>query len=127
MNEPDLIPAADEKTVLIPEQGPSFAWLVELGEPRRGHLHALDPGEMQLGRAQENDIVLEDESISRFHARCYSEPGERGRHFFVQDLASANGVFVNGERVVQRELVDDDHLRLGAVEFAFKQLQRPPS
>lgn len=75
-----------------------------------------------LGREVENDLVVDDEAVSRFHARVFAE-SELGRlRFYIQDLASANGTFVNGERVAREELHDDDRVVVGDTHFVFKQL-----
>jgi len=113
--------SAAELTVILPQR-PGFAWLAALAGPYRGRLYPLDPDGARVGQAAENDIVIEMPSISRVHARFYAEAGEQGYRFCVQDLASAAGVYVNGQRVVQRELADDDRVHLGSVSFVFKQL-----
>ena len=50
---------------------------------------------MGLGRHPQNDIVLDDRSLSRFHARVE----RRGAQFVVVDCGAQNGVHLNGERV----------------------------
>ena len=65
-----------------------------------------------LGRAPTTSVRLEDESVSKEHARLtYAE----GR-FLIEDLGSSNGTFVNGRRVLGRaEIRPGDLIRLGAV------------
>ncbi|NUQ37737.1 MAG: FHA domain-containing protein [Caldilineales bacterium] len=113
-------PLTDPTLVLPPR--PGFAWLVALAGPPRGRLYPLDPTGVRVGQAAENDIAIEHPALSRVHARFYAEAGGQGYRFCVQDLASAGGVYINGERVVQRELHDDDRIHLGPVPFVFKQL-----
>ncbi len=66
---------------------------------------------VRLGRASENDIVIDDPKISRNHA----ELGWNGTGFSLLDLSSANGTFVNGQRVVKTPCVlrDGDEICLG--------------
>jgi hypothetical protein len=70
-----------------------------------------DRDEVSLGRALDNDIVLEDPSVSRHHARLV----RRGGSWMAQDLASRHGCFVNGRRVQAAVLRDGDSLQLGGL------------
>ncbi len=95
------------------EQELALAWLVVLTGPFAGQefrLHRIT----DIGREPEhNDIVIDDRTISRQHARIRYEKGA----FVIYDLASANGVFVNGERVQRRVLMHSDRIKLGQVMF----------
>jgi len=64
-----------------------------------------------LGRALDNDIILEHPSISRHHARLSPRAG----HWLLEDLGSTHGSFVNGRRVSASLLRQGDRLRLGSV------------
>lgn len=68
-----------------------------------------------LGRLPECDVQLDDQSVSRRHARL--EPS--GRTWIIEDLDSTNGVKVNNERVHRAELQDGDRLELGSVSLTF--------
>lgn len=57
--------------------------------------HALREGVTTIGRAPENDVVIGDAMASRHHARITLEKGK----CTLTDLGSANGTFVNGERL----------------------------
>ncbi len=65
---------------------------------------------VQLGRALENDVTLNDPKVSRNHA----ELEWNGTGFTLRDLNSANGTFVNGQRLVNttRLLHDGDEILL---------------
>lgn len=68
------------------------------------------PGkEVLIGRGKENGLVLEDNAISRQHARIVEEPEG---HLLV-DNNSANGSWVNGQRVTEVRLKAGDKIRLG--------------
>ena len=65
-----------------------------------------------VGRDPGNDIILRDPKVSRHHAEIVFERG----FFVVHDLASANGTFINGQKLYPQEvrvLRDGDELRLG--------------
>jgi adenylate cyclase len=71
----------------------------------------LSKKDMKIGRSpQNNDIVLIDVQISREHAILSC----RGEDFYITDLQSANGTFLNGDRVFgERRLTEDDVLQIG--------------
>ena len=72
-----------------------------------------------LGRDPEHcALVVDDPRVSRQHLAI----GVRGAIGYVQDLGSANGTFVNGERLtVRRDLHDGDIVRLGQTEFGYRE------
>jgi pSer/pThr/pTyr-binding forkhead associated (FHA) protein len=66
-------------------------------------------GSFILGRGKA-DIVLGDEKVSSRHAELkFFGPG----HYYVSDLASTNGTFLNGARVDRRRFGHEDELRVG--------------
>jgi hypothetical protein len=75
-----------------------------------------------FGRDPQQDVVVPDPSVSRFHAFATRRPDGS---FAVQDVGSTNGTTVNGHSVPQRgagpptALKPGDTLRLGQVELTF--------
>ena len=87
-------------------------WLVSAW-PVGGSLpFELKPGEYTIGRSTEHPIIIYDSSISRTHARLHV--AERG-DITIEDLASRNGIDVNGKLTNYGCLRLNDRLRLGAV------------
>ena len=77
--------------------------------PHAGEVFPLRQGAI-VGRAAEAQISLHrDTSVSRRHARITEEAGE----WLIQDGKSTNGLFVNGERVVEHWLRSGDRVTLG--------------
>jgi pSer/pThr/pTyr-binding forkhead associated (FHA) protein len=77
----------------------------------------------KIGRAEENDIVIDgDRSISRTHCILFEQDGR----VFAQDAGSRNGTSINGTQVTgdAMELRDGDILRLGLSRLLF-QIERP--
>ena len=69
-----------------------------------------------IGRAQDNDIVINNLALSRRHAEVHFRQGR----YQVQDLGSQNGVFINAERIRgARSLDPDDKITLGTYQFVF--------
>lgn len=71
-------------------------------------------GETNLGRSRDNDVSLDDPSVSRFHARIF----ERESRFYICDLDSTSGTYVNGDRIARdHPLNHGDTIRLGTTEL----------
>ncbi|MGO9864746.1 MAG: SpoIIE family protein phosphatase [Terriglobales bacterium] len=68
-----------------------------------------------VGRKVDRDLVIADPRVSREHALIVSENGE----FFVVDLGSKHGTFVNGERVERHQLERNDRVEFGARDVAY--------
>lgn len=82
-----------------------------------GQRFALRAGaSTRLGRALDNDIVINHSSVSRHHASIESSNGA----FELRDLQSQNGTFVSDERVTQKRIADGDSIRLGQAPFTFR-------
>lgn len=73
-----------------------------------------------IGRALENDLRINEVSISRHHALVVASSGGT----FIEDLNSANGVGVNGRRVRRARLSDGDVVTLGNQRFEFVEANR---
>ncbi len=73
-------------------------------------------GTVNVGRGRDNDIILDHPTVSRQHAWMKAE----GEDFSVFDVGSANGTFVNDDRVEEPRLLENgDVIRFGEVEFVF--------
>jgi adenylate cyclase len=91
---------------------PSHTWL-EFSDGRRVDLF----GTIHIGRAAENDLILDHAQVSRRHAILQAQ-GE-GEHWLV-DLGSANGTYLNGRRVSSpQQLKSDDVIEIGGIAFRF--------
>jgi len=81
-----------------------------------GQEHAIPMNGAVIGRAIECDIVVASKSVSREHTRLY----RNGRRWFVEDLGSTNGTYLNEIRVVEAtDIRDGDTLTVGDVAFTF--------
>jgi SARP family transcriptional regulator, regulator of embCAB operon len=70
----------------------------------------------RIGRRPDNDIVLDDDDVSRYHAVII----DTGSSFVISDLRSTNGVQVQGRRIrTTATLADGDHIGIGGYEFTF--------
>src|SRR6266487_2254931 len=74
-------------------------------------------GGLTIGRSSEADVRIEDRFASSIHARIYS----RGPNYYVEDMNSTNGTFLNGARLDgEARLGDLDEVRIGDTEFRFE-------
>lgn len=91
-------------------------WMVALNGQHKGEDFRLRVGKNVIGTAADCDVVLTDKKISRKHATIRFEGGE----FQIADLDSSNGCFVNEEKIQKHDLIDNDIIKLGDIEFEFK-------
>lgn len=82
----------------------------------RGDLRLCSPL-CRLGRASDNDIRFDNDSVSGHHAEVYHLPDGT---FQICDLGSTNGTWVNGQRVRAKVLKSGDMLELGEVRLRFR-------
>ena len=77
---------------------------------------SLGPDAVQIGRDPQNDLVLDDRRVSRKHAEIRLRLGR----YTLYDLQSTNGTYVNGRRVAEKVLEDDDRVSIGGLEIVFR-------
>src|SRR6516164_4621270 len=83
--------------------------LVFLSGPAAGLRYEIT-GQLTIGRSRACEIALEDDKVSRQHARIELEQGEPT----IRDLGSRNGTRVNGQRISSEvALLDGDRIQLG--------------
>ncbi len=93
-----------------------YGWLETMdGKALR---HPLRTTDVRVGRHRDNDICLENDSISRRHAVLRYDAGTR--RVVITDLGGSNGVIVNRTRCASRELKDGDTVELGEVRLRFR-------
>src|SRR6185436_3278193 len=91
--------------------------LVIINGPETGKSFDLSAPESVLGRHSGVDIKLSGTNVSRRHSRIYSE----GSSWFVEDLGSSNGTFLNGLKLsVPAALKPGDEIRIGAFLLQFE-------
>jgi two-component system, cell cycle response regulator len=83
--------------------------LVVIYGPELGKRAALGHGTFEIGRSSKADLPIDQESISRHHARITFD----GKRHFIEDLGSTNGTFVNDRNEKRCPLEDGDQIKLG--------------
>ncbi len=103
---------------MTPKEEPAI--LVTLQGPNEGRQFSCAAETITIGRQPDCAVCLESPAVSRHHARIIRDGGQ----YFVEDLGSSNGTFLNGERIQERyPLTDNDTIQIGPYQFA---LRHPP-
>jgi diguanylate cyclase (GGDEF)-like protein len=108
----------DDRTIIGVEPLPRDAakperdrpYLIVLAGPNVGEMYPVEGVESFVGRGTNATIRLGDDSISRRHVRIVVD----GNDVRIEDLGSANGTILNGERVAAAPLRDGDKIQLGS-------------
>jgi len=79
----------------------------------------LKNGTITIGRAKDNDVQLNDPTVSGHHAKIVTVT----HNSYIEDLDSKNGVFINGDRVVVQALELDDVISIGQHELFYQDAQ----
>jgi diguanylate cyclase (GGDEF)-like protein len=88
---------------------PGDACIVVIYGTELGRRVQLSGAPFEIGRSSSNDLFIDQESISRHHARISFD----GTSYFIADLGSTNGTYVNDELVREQRLRDGDQVRIG--------------
>ena len=115
LSDGDVIWVADSVSL-------TFRVAPDLGqeEPASQSLDLTGRREITIGRNPHADVTVSHPTVSRMHARLAIRDGR----YVVEDLASSNGTFVNGEPVMPgapRRLDPGDSIRIGPVKFNFSE------
>ncbi|MFP4081973.1 MAG: FHA domain-containing protein [Candidatus Aminicenantes bacterium] len=97
---------------------PALAWLIAVDGPTRASVYQLIKKKTVVGSSLENDIQLENDFVSSRHASIHFDKGK----YYISDLDSANGTFVNERKITKRGLEDGDRVRIGDTNYVFKYL-----
>lgn len=109
--------------------GHSSVYIVrfELGGAQKQKKLAIAAGKrVSIGRTANNDLVIDDVSVSKIHA-AFAVDGEG--HLTVADTGSTNGTFINGERIAYGKasrISEDDKLKFGTVSVSLERADPIP-
>ncbi len=110
-----MIMAVQERPAVPNRTGEACIILLHPPGPDIGRRTPLEGASYVFGREADADLVISRNSVSRRHARlAHDETG-----WFVEDLGSTNGSFVNEARIERQYLRDGDQLRFGDTIFKF--------
>ena len=88
---------------------PGDACVVVIYGPELGKRVRLGTAPFEIGRSSKSDLFIDQESVSRQHARITFD----GSSYWIQDLRSTNGTYINDAMVRDQRLRDGDQVRIG--------------
>ena len=92
--------------------------LVEIHGPELGKKFVIEGDELSIGRDEKNTIVIDLDNVSRRHALVSVREGK----FFVKDLGSTNGTYLNDDEIHEEQtLRSGDLVKVGGAIFKFLQ------
>jgi hypothetical protein len=91
------------------------ALVIRSGGGRVGESFALQGDRMTVGRRPDSDVFLDDVTVSRDHALIVRRNGA----YWLDDLGSLNGTYVNRRRIDSHRLEDGDELQVGKYKLTF--------
>lgn len=80
---------------------------------------SAEPAQLRIGRSPDNDICLNDDMVSRYHASLFQQADGSWR---LKDLSSKNGTFRNGQRITSTEVSLDDQISMGRISVTIAEL-----
>ncbi|MFW2178462.1 MULTISPECIES: FHA domain-containing protein [unclassified Moraxella] len=97
-------------------------WQLVALTPQLGELQVAIGKNLSLGRSDTNDIVLALPQISRQHAKI----NRVGNNLYIQDLGSANGTFINEQRIGSEAVQLENNDEVALADMVFKITQSEP-
>lgn len=103
--------------VFLLRAGASVGRLEIVTGPGAGTVLKLRPGKTRIGACDDNELVIDTSTVSRYHAEIIAQ----GRKVEIEDLHSTNGTFVNGGAVQRRQAIrPGDRIVIADVELRFE-------
>ena len=105
----------DELSISLTDLGGEMGTLVVKRGPNAGSRFTLEKDITRIGRHPDSDIFLDDITVSRRHVELQRKQGE----FWVQDVGSLNGTYLNRERIELAIVHSGDEVQIGRFKLVF--------
>jgi FHA domain/von Willebrand factor type A domain len=96
------------------QQSKPFAYLVS--QEDQSKRYPILNTTWRIGRSRDNELSLDDSSVSRRHAEIHRY---NNGNFFIMDMQSLNGIYVNDEQVSNKKLQEGDMIEIGDIYLRF--------
>ena len=106
----ELVPVELDEVIA---HGPAL--VIRAGGGRVGESFAVDRDRTTIGRRPDSDVFLDDVTVSRDHALLV----RRGDQWYLDDLGSLNGTYVNRTRIESQSLQEGDEVQIGKYKLTF--------
>jgi pSer/pThr/pTyr-binding forkhead associated (FHA) protein len=91
------------------------ALVIRSGGGRAGESFTIDEDRMSIGRTPDAAVFLDDVTVSRNHALLV----RRQDGYYIDDLGSLNGTYVNRRRIESHKLADGDEIQVGKYKLSY--------
>jgi ABC transport system ATP-binding/permease protein len=114
MSPEDSVPPSAPAPIITGAFDPLMQTEHSASEESPATVMPVPAGTLRVGRAEDNDLVVDDLIVSRYHAelRRTTDGG-----YEITDLGSNNGTYVNGRRISTQTLTDGDNVGIGRSTF----------
>ena len=107
----------DHTRVARPSGGPQRLGVIVVRQGKEpGRIFEVRRERMTIGRSRDSDIFLEDSAVSRLHTTVGRDDSGA---YIIRDEASANGTYVNNQRITEQPLQEGDEIQVGQTILAF--------
>ena len=98
-----------------------MAMIIQTIEGVVANKFTIDPSSsLKFGRSSDNQVQIDDLEVSTEHAQIICTTDDKGKaNFFLEDLGSTNGSFINEAKVEKQQLHHKDNVRIGWNIFTF--------
>lgn len=80
----------------------------------------IEQSTLKFGRTADNEVQINDLAVSNEHAQIICKTSDKGDvAYFLEDLGSTNGSFINEKKIEKQQLHHNDNLRIGWNVFTF--------
>jgi Inner membrane component of T3SS, cytoplasmic domain len=115
--------SAPQKTMMLGDGGgqdyPTVGWIVPLAGPSRYQTFKLGGARTVIGTTPDCNVVIADPYMQGQHAEIRLQ----GEAYFLFDMGSNNGTYVDQKKITSHELIDNDQFTCGQTEFKFKSIK----
>ena len=110
-----LVEVAEEEPIDFEKLGDEGPLLIVVKGIGVGQTFSVSKNELKIGRDPDNDIFLDDITVSRKHALIKHKKG----NLVISDVGSLNGTYLNHERVDEAYLDNKDEIQIGKFKMIY--------
>ena len=97
-----------------------MAMIIQTVEGVVANSFTIDQSALKFGRSADNQVQINDLEVSTEHAQITRKTNDNGEvAYFLEDLGSTNGSYINEEKIEKKQLHHKDNLRIGWNIFTF--------